>query len=351
MLPVVFGLLGLEAAAAIAADERNHYGAVSLWMGGRGTGAGRGTSTEMGGRVPSEPYEYSSPSSLVANWSTGTLFGADDDDGDDDVFGFKLFGIPFGRESRIEHLEGKIEQAEGKIEALEQEAMSVDDPSGIAGLATKIAKWETKKENWEGKLEKIQDRMGELEEVFGAREPDVVSAQTLRAVETLANNVLSNARKLRRHSRGKKAYTNLITLVASFDELVNLVDLSLRPALTTYSSRVGPRRSRVKATRAASVPDAYVPYYDSGPPPPMADLPYTERVGGHGRRVREAAPPDLSPEVQAAVNRASAAAEAYRQTRLEQPRAVQGMEERLHAAGQQARESAIERVRLFSTRR
>ena len=191
----------------------------------------------------------------------------------------------------------------------------------------------------------------------------MVPVETLRAVEILANNVLSNAKKLRRRPGGKKAYTNLITLVASFDELVNLVDLSLRPALTTYSSRVGPRR-KVKATRVAPapVPDPYFQqFYDSGPPPPAAG-PVDVRVspinttydwmmsgyGGHGRRSRPQAP-QLAPEVQATVNRAAAAAEAYRQTRLEQPRAVQGMEEVLHVAEQRDGGTELEQVQLFST--
>ncbi len=71
-----------------------------------------------------------------------------------DDFGFMLFGIPFGRESRMEHLEKKIERAQGKLDELE-EAASVEG-ANVARLAKKIARYEQKKEKWEDKLETLQ---------------------------------------------------------------------------------------------------------------------------------------------------------------------------------------------------
>ncbi len=298
MLPVLFGVLGLGAAAALASEERNRYGAVTLWQGGRGPRAGTGVVSGMGGRAPDDPYGWDLPSSVIANWTSGTIYGAEDD------YGFMILGIPFGKESRLEHLEKKIERAKEKKAEYEKQAAAVTDAAQLERLAAKIAKFETKIDKWEDKKENIEMRMGALEEAFGARGEDIVASQMLDTVEMLANQVLSSAKKLRGKPRGRKAYQHLLTLVSNYDQLVSLVDAVLRPALQSYSMGV---------------------VRDAGAAPPQMEI--SPMGFGFAQRRKAPEPEPLSPELQAAVVRAKAAAEAYRQARATEPEAVEAMEE------------------------
>lgn len=83
MLPILFGALGL-AVAGVSGEKRmrreeegdEEMGAVALWMGGRGPAAGTGGASWMGARAPALPYNWDTPSSVVANWSKGTVYGA-----------------------------------------------------------------------------------------------------------------------------------------------------------------------------------------------------------------------------------------------------------------------------------
>lgn len=311
MLPVVFGMIGLEMATAAAAEKHNRdqYGAVNLWMGGRGVGAGAGVASQMGGRTDT-PYEWDAPSSVVANWNTGDVFGAEEE------FGFKLFGIPIGRESRLEHLTGKIEKAEAKISELEASADLVSEPAELAGIATKIAKLEAKKDRWEEKKDRIESKMGALYEEFAGKDPDLVAAETLDAVAMLSEQVLDAAKKLKRRPRGKKAYSNLIRLVASFDQLVTIVDTVLRPAMSQYVTG-----ATAPAYPAPMIPSVGLP--SSSPP--------VHPVTFFGADDEEAVQ-----DLEEAGEKAAKAATAYQDVRSRQPEDVKSMEEAFHDAGHKA---------------
>jgi hypothetical protein len=79
MFPVLLlsalGIFALGAASAKRSKENEQMGAVAPWMGGRGPGAGTGAVSWMGSRAPGQPYTWDEPSSLVANWTGGDLYG------------------------------------------------------------------------------------------------------------------------------------------------------------------------------------------------------------------------------------------------------------------------------------
>lgn len=324
MIPVLLGAFGLSVAGVwssrdrygTASPDEGEYGAVTLWQGGRGPQAGSGVTSGLGGRSPYDPYSYELPSSVVANWTEGTIYG------------FKIFGIPIGPQSRIEHLTKKIDKAKDKIAEYEKQAMlAVEDPVKFDRFSTQIATMEARIDKWEDKRDKVEMKVGAM---YGA-EAALVPEHALMAVEQLSNRVIDAARKLRRRPTSRKAYKWLLDMVASYDSLAGVINMSLRPALLQYQRGVG----------TPSIPSV-------GPPPTGAIVTGTQVFGILGsKRRRERQEWEAhraramdDPQLQAAAQRAHAAAEAYRQTRAEQPDAVQEAEEEVidwrAAVGRQA---------------
>lgn len=143
-----FKSLGAAQQTANAAQRlAKRYGAVGdcIWL-----SAGHGHYFIL---WTTDASDYLSHWMEALNESGGELMDIEEVFGDED-FGFMLFGIPFGRESRITSLEGKIERAEEKISSLGDEAK--EDGADLEWFAKKIARYEQKKEKWEDRLETLQ---------------------------------------------------------------------------------------------------------------------------------------------------------------------------------------------------
>lgn len=191
------------------------FGAVTLWMGGRGPGAGKGIASWLGGRSYDGPYQYSSPSSVVTGWSTGEVYGADaelvETMGSIDQF----FRSHFSAEGRLERLSGKIEAARDKISEYTEEAKQTEDRKDLEKLATKIARLEEKIERWEEKMDRIEVRGS----AFGAADAPVqVADHVVKMVEGLSRDLAQSARALRK-AKGKKKAEAMVSFIAAYDAL------------------------------------------------------------------------------------------------------------------------------------
>lgn len=220
MLPAVLmasgvALLLLETSRASrgeASSEKmgsDHYGTVHPWMGGRGRHAGSGIASHLGGRSTS-PYSWDLPSSTVANWTTGDIFG----------FTIPFFNIPIGPQARVASLTKRIEGAKEKIAAYEKTLPDVkDDPEAMDRLSTRIAKLEAEIERLQDKRDKIEMRMGAM---YGADLSEDL-ASNVQAVEHLASRVVSAAKRLRKRPDGKKARADMLDLVTSYDAMSGII--------------------------------------------------------------------------------------------------------------------------------
>lgn len=300
MLPVLFGAIGLGAAALAASkSDDEDYGTVTLWMGGRGPRAGSGVASHLGGRT-TRPYEYDVPSSTVANWTSGDIFG----------FMIPFFNIPIGPQSRVEHLTKKIDRAKGKIVELEKQLPKIkDDPAQLNRLATRIASLEASIEKWQDTRDKVETRMGAM---YGA-EAAQIPAQQLQTIEHLANRVITSAQKLRQRPNSRKAHSWLVDMVTSYDAMSGSIS-ALRAQVSGSSV---PAPTMVHASSMAHSPMS-MPMYLAAPDYSVFGGLFSKK--GAPKRT-------VDPSVKASVQRARQAAEEYKQVRAQVPQAVQPLEE------------------------
>lgn len=213
MLPVLFGAAALGALALTSRHEESiddsSYGTVTLWMGGRGTRAGAGVASHLGGRS-TQPYQWDVPSSVVSNWNTGDVFG----------FVIPFFNIPVGPQSRLESLNSRIEKARAKISDLEKQAASAkNDPSAMDRIVSRIASLETQIEKWQDTRDKVEMRMGAMYGSEVSLDPD----KNVQTIEYLADRVIDTARKLRRRPDSKRARALMLEMVSSYDAMSGVI--------------------------------------------------------------------------------------------------------------------------------
>lgn len=231
LLPIAMGAACFGALYLMNKDEsEDDYGAVSLRMGGRGPGAGKGVASWLGGRSYDGPYEYSSPSSVITNWSTFDVFGAesvlDERMGAIDDF-FRLHFTPEGRKER---LSGKVDAATAKLEELSEEAKGVSEPSELESIAMKMARLEQNIDKWNSKISRIGSSS------FGALSGP--EQRLMLQASELADEMAAAARAMAVASSPKKKAAATVKFIASYDAICALVPPAMRARISDESKKL-----------------------------------------------------------------------------------------------------------------
>ena len=252
LFPVFAGVAAFAGLFALSRDEEEDYGAVSIWMGGRGTGAGKGVSPWLGGRSSESPYSYKSPSSVVTGWSTNAVYGSSDADSQVlETMGFidGFFRKTFTRGGRLEKLSNKISEAESKIADAEAMAEGVDDPAKLEKIAYKIARVEQHLDKWRERRDRIDSRGSSPS--YGSLN---IEEDVLFTVSLLSDQLSAYSKDLRKGLGTSNENELLIPFLATYDSLSQLVEDSMRSSLSPSAKTTIQQKAKGAQSVMAGVP-------------------------------------------------------------------------------------------------
>lgn len=241
LLPIAFGAACFGGLYLLDRSREDNYGAVGLTMGGRGRGAGQGVASWLGGRSFDGPYEYSSPSSVVTNWSTFDVFGAEESLQETMGFIDDFFRLNFTREGRAERLQSKVDAAQERMEALSSEAKSAgEDAEELEKIAAQMARLEQNIDKWNAKLQRVQS------DSFGSASR-VEEHLLVQAIE-LADMMASSGRALSVASDEASKRAAVVRFISAYDALCALIPPAMRSRISdsaknTLSAKMGAAQS------------------------------------------------------------------------------------------------------------
>ena len=214
------------------------FGAVALWMGGRGPSAGTGVAPWIGGRSGHQDYVYRNPNAVVTGWSNFDVYGADREM-IETVSGIDtFFRRHFTAEGRVERLTGKIEKAQAQVDELAESSEDAD-PEKLEAIAEKIAKLEQLIDRWSAKVDKISAKGS-----FGSN--GVPSPEDLEdKADELAQHMAKSGRMVTNEDSSDASRAAALThFVAANDALQKMAKKSAKTSL--------PAKTKASIARKAS---------------------------------------------------------------------------------------------------